>query len=110
MFYSLQYYPAPEPQVFKGTEEELHQYTLRTGLWRTGGSPGNWILSGYAYGVIYELENEKSNMVIRTAIPCKAMMRKRYDKEHITKADYERLVYELNQGYLSFDVLYDDMY
>ena len=108
MFYTLEYFPAPQPQTFTGTEEQLHQFTLRTGLFRTGGEPGKWILSGYAYGMIYEFEDENSNMVIRSAIPCKAMMRERYDKNHITKADYERLVYELNNGYLSFDVLYED--
>ncbi|MBR2786017.1 MAG: hypothetical protein IKD76_00690 [Clostridia bacterium] len=105
MFYRYNYSYTPIIIFFCGKRSSLEERLRGSGLHIKSACGEKYILEGDSYIRIYEYPTVISAIPLRSIVPSKAVLRKRYHRTNITEEVYAKLVTDLNNGLITFDSL-----
>lgn len=99
---SYGYFYIPSKKIkFQGKSRKLQRY-INEGYRVVSGSKGSYVLAKSAYGVVYEMEDNKTvAMMLANNFICK-----HYNRSKATEKAYIQLVSDLNAGEVKFTDLY----
>ena len=99
---SYSYFYTPSKKIdFQGKSKKLQRY-ISEGYRVVAGGNGSYVLAKSAYGVVYEMEDDKT-VVGKCA---NNFIRDYYSRSKITEKAYIQLVSDLNAGKVKFSDLY----